>query len=130
MVSMPILFIYYAIWHYTRAPRDILQIWKNFLWFFYNFFSIPLLLLSLLAPFERLDEKPRKGFDAQAIFESIVVNILMRIVGFIVRAVTILIGLAFMIAVFFAGIIFFVMWLFAPFVLISVLAAGLFLVAV
>ncbi len=127
---MPLVFIYYTYWHYTHAPRDIFQIWKNFLWFFLNFFSIPLLLMSLFAPFERLDEKPRKGFDLEAIGEALIVNILMRIVGFAVRAGTIAIGLVFLAVTFFGGILFLLAWLLMPLLILSLIVAGMFLIVV
>lgn len=127
---MPLVFFYYTYWHYLRAPRDIFQIWKNFLWFFFNFFSIPLLLLSLFAPFQKLDEKPRKGFDLQAIGESLVVNTLMRVVGFGVRGFTVLMGLTFLTVTFFGGIVFLICWLLMPLLVVFLIIAGAFLIIV
>ncbi len=122
------VFFYYTLWHYSRAPRDILRIWMNFLWFFYNFFSIPLLLLSLFAPWERMDESYKKGLDLGAIGETIIVNMLMRIVGFVVRIFTIALGTTALIAVFVGGLAFFLFWLMAPVMLVALLAIGAYLV--
>jgi hypothetical protein len=127
---MASLFFYYTFWHYTKAPLNIVQIWKNFLWFFYNLFSIHLLLLSLFAPFERLDEHYGKIFEFQKMFESFVVNVLMRVVGFCIRIFTIVIGIAILAAVFFGGIFFLIIWFLAPLVLLFLLSSGVFLLFV
>lgn len=127
---MPSLFFYYTFWHYGEAPRDIIQIWKNVLWFFYNFFSIPLLLTSLFAPFERLDEHTGKRFDVQAIFESLIVNILMRLVGFGLRFFTIILGTFLLLTTLIGGLVVLVIWLLAPLVLTLLMLTGLFLIAI
>lgn len=64
--------------------------WESLVIFAYSYFSIPLLLNTLFNPFE--NDKPSKNFD---ILEIIVFAIFSRILGFIMRIILIIIGLAF-----------------------------------
>lgn len=108
------LFGYYFFWHYTLAFADIVRIWRNFLWFFYNFFSIGLLSKTFFSPLERLQEKYAGDFDIAEFISTIAVNVIMRIVGAILRFFIILVGLVTLLATLAFGIIFFLLWLILP----------------
>jgi len=110
----------YLSWHYTRAYVAIWRIVNNSIWFFYHFFSIPLLLKTLFHPWKNIVEKKKQGFDMNHIAERVAVNGLMRIVGIIIRLVTVTIGICFCIATFISGLVFTIFWFCAP--LISVLS--------
>lgn len=106
---------HYISWHYSRGVRDFLRVWTNLVWFSWHFFSVGLLFSTLLMPFRRIrDERKRKGFDPGAIAESIMVSIIMRIVGFFVRSVLIVAGLAVCSFLLVVGAVMFISWLFAP----------------
>jgi hypothetical protein len=117
---------YYAVWHYTGAIADILRIWRNYLWFFYHFFSIPVLLKTLFSPWRRLQEEYKGGFDIESFFSTIIVNIMMRFVGALVRLVFIIAGIAILTIVFLAGLAFLVFWMVLPVLSLGVLVVGLF----
>ncbi len=119
------LLAHYVVWHYSRALLDLLRIWGNFLWFFTNFFSIFLLFRTLLQPFHRLDGEYKKGLDIGAWAEQFGVNLLMRLIGALLRLFMISLGLLSLVFTVLAGVFFFVVWLFAPFIVIALFASGL-----
>ncbi|MDZ7726431.1 MAG: hypothetical protein U5L75_02525 [Candidatus Campbellbacteria bacterium] len=84
----------YVSWHYSRGVHDIVVLWSNFIWFLSHFFSIPLLASTLFSPWKRLHEEPKDGFDLEDFFSAILVNIMMRLVGFFMRLTMIAVGLA------------------------------------
>jgi hypothetical protein len=110
-----VLLFHYFHWHYGRGIIEYLSVWKTSLWFVPHFFSLSMLFTTLFSPWHRLKESYKGGFSFESIMETIVVNILMRIVGFIVRAVVIVIGVLAEIAVFVGGGILFALWFIVPF---------------
>lgn len=109
------LFVHYLLWHYTTGFADLFGVVRNFLWFFYNFFSIPLLLRTLFSPLERLQEKYTGGLDVAEFFSTLAVNIIMRLVGAALRLFVIVFGLLTLTATGGIGSILFVAWVFLPF---------------
>jgi hypothetical protein len=126
-VRMYALSFYYLRWHYTTALTDYIVIVSNFLWFFYNFFSIPMLARTLFVPFHRLqDDTPRHGkLDVPAIAESVLVSLLMRLVGFFLRSILIVLGLVLLSCTLLFGAVFFVVWLIAPLLLALLVLFGI-----
>jgi len=118
----------YFQWHYSRAFSDIFNIWKNITTFLFNFFSIPILVKTFFSPWKRLQaEREREGFDLFDSMSTAFVNLIMRIVGMMMRTVLIFFGLCAIAVSVVGGIIFFVLWTFAPFLVVLLCAAGTFL---
>ena len=113
----------YVCWHYTLGCRDFFSVWRNFLSFAYNYFAIPHHARSLFAPFRRLNET-RQGFGLTPFFEVLIINTLMRAVGFVFRAVTICVGLGVLLLVSIVGVVAFALWLVLPLVLVGLLFAS------
>ena|SRR3989338_3990678 len=82
---------YYIVWHYTKAWSDMFRVIGNYLWFVSNFFSLELLARTLFSPWRRLAISGGKGKE-DSFFGALAVNTLMRLVGFGIRAVTIIAG--------------------------------------
>lgn len=116
---------YYFSWHYTKAYSHIYGIWKNFLRFTCDFFSIGLLFKTLFSKWERLGEEYRKGEGIEATAETAFINFIMRIVGIIVRLPVIILGMIAFVLVFSAGILFFVVWTLLPFIVVLFLIFGI-----
>lgn len=116
---------YYITWHYTLGIRNLLGLWRNFVEFVFNFFSIKLLLKTLLAPFQRLEEHYSGGLDLENYFSVLFINILMRIIGFVLRAVVIFAGMVFSVATLIFGAIAFIIWLMLPLILVFILVTSL-----
>jgi hypothetical protein len=117
---------HYLVWHYSGGVRSFLTVWKDFLWFAYNFFSIPLLFRTFLSPFQRLGEEYKRTLDVGAIFSTLVTNIIMRFVGAIARGFVILIGIMSIMFVLVAGVVLFIAWLFLPFLIFSLVILGIY----
>lgn len=117
---------YYVLWHYTEAIADIVRIWRNYLWFFWHFFAIPVLLATLFSPWRRLQEEYAGGFDLEKFFAAKIVNISMRLVGAVVRLAFIAVGSIVILAVFLAGIAFLIIWIALPVISLGLLVIGLY----
>lgn len=116
--------IEYLRWHYSGAFIDMLRVWRNLFLFLIDFFSIPLLLRTLLSPWRRLREERRHGFDLADFFSVLIVNIVTRIVGAMIRTVIIVIGLFWLTLLLVGGILFVALWMVAPIVIVFGLVRG------
>ncbi|MCK5060047.1 MAG: hypothetical protein KAR00_02805 [Candidatus Pacebacteria bacterium] len=105
---------HYLVWHYTRAIKDFFKVFRNFIWFFYHFFSIPVLARTLFSPFRRMGEQYKEGLDIEAFFETFVVNTLMRIVGVVARIFVIGAGIVTIVLAVVLGIALFGVWILLP----------------
>lgn len=115
----------YFQWHYTLAFVDIFHIWRNITIFLFNFFSIPILVRTLFSPWRRLQaERETQGFDLIDSLSTGFINLIMRIVGAMMRSVLIVAGLIVVSLEIIAGIIFLLLWTFAPIIVILLLTAG------
>lgn len=115
---------YYIIWHYSIAFRDIFRVWKNFLWFIFHFFSVGIILKTFISPWRRLSEEKGKIFEPRQFFSALAINTLMRIVGVFIRTVMLIVAFTAIVLVFIAGILFFVFWAFAPFLIFATIING------
>ena len=121
-----VVILNYLVWHYSRAIIEFSHIYKNILTFLFNFFSIPILVRSYFAPWRRMGEDYTKNIfidfeDAAAVF---VVNIIMRIVGIVMRTFIILFGLFFVTVVALFYPILLILWLLLPLILIVLVFLG------
>ncbi len=120
-----VIVVDYIGWHYGAAFRSIVSIWTNLMWFAVHFFSIPMLLRTLFSPWRRVQEEYHVRNGLERFFEALVVNIMTRIVGALMRLVIILCGFI-VLVVMFAGIVAFVIfWLIAPFVFAYLIFLGI-----
>jgi hypothetical protein len=119
------LAVQYLRWHYTQGVIDLAHIIGNFVWFFYEFFSIRLLLSTLFVPFHRLNETGPTGLDLGRMAEKVIVNTLMRIVGALMRICLILLGVALVLLTFLAGAVSLLIWLCAPLIVLVLMLYGI-----
>jgi hypothetical protein len=115
----------YFAWHYSRAFAEIWNTCTNYIWAVWHFFSVPILLRTFFAPWHKMDVQYGKGFDVENFFGPLIVNTIMRLVGMILRAVIIAIGLAGILIIFLLGISVLVIWPFLPAVFVWLLWQGL-----
>jgi hypothetical protein len=116
----------YLVWHYSMAITDFLHIWWNYLWFVNHLFSVPDVLKSLFAPFKRLQEE--RGsilLHPEQFFSGLVVNIIMRLVGFFLRSAIITAAFLGFTTVIIGGLMFLALWLTLPVLIVSFLLNGI-----
>lgn len=116
---------YYFVWHYSVALKALWHLWRNFLWFTIHFFSIPLLLRSLFAPWKRMTEPAGKGWDFEAIAGSIVIGFFSRLVGATLRLILIVLGSIVLLLECIGLIVLYCFWLLAPFLIAIFLVWGI-----
>ena len=118
----------YVRWHYGEAFKELFHVWCNFLWFIIHFFSLPQLSSSLIAPWKRMTEERTKGFDFETFLSYLIINLLSRVVGFILRSAVILVGLTVLLLTVLSGFSIFLFWVVAPVAIVALLALGVSLV--
>lgn len=120
----------YFIWHYGKSVRDFSMIWGNMLWFGYHFFSMKLLIRTLITPFKRFHQPyDLKNLDLGTLGQDILLNLFMRLLGAVLRLGVLAAGVVFESAVLAAGVVFFVVWLALPLVIVGFFLGGLVLFA-
>ncbi|MEI8337517.1 MAG: hypothetical protein WCF92_00015 [bacterium] len=120
------IFLGYIRWHYTRALLELIVNVKIFLGFLYNFFSIKILATTFFSPWLGLGEKYKKGavLDFADHLSSFVVNLIMRLIGVVIRSIVIFLGIIFMLCGAIIGILLMVVWIFYPIIVFLVLISG------
>jgi len=116
---------YYLSWHYSQGLLDYFRIWKNLIWFLWNFFSIKILIRTFFTPFERLQEKYTGGLDMESLAASIIVTTLMRVVGMLARTVIIIFGLITLTTFTLAGFIGIFIWLLLPMIILGLIVVSI-----
>jgi len=88
-------------WYYKEVVKKAGAVWRSLCRIVIEEFSMPLLLRTLFAPW-RKDITPLSG-TLQQIFQSLVENLVSRGIGFVVRFLTLVVGLIFLIFAFIFG---------------------------
>jgi len=117
----------YTTWHFGIALWELYEFWKNLIWFGYHFFSIPLLLKTLVRPIYRIHESAPAGtgLNVELFFENVAINIIARIVGFFLRIFLILCGALYQFIILIIGPILFLTWLLLPVLPLVLLIIGI-----
>lgn len=115
----------YLVWHYSSAISDILYIWWNYLWFVNHLFSVPDVLGSLFSPFKRMQEE-RGSFllHPEQFFSGLLINIIMRLVGFFLRTAIITAAFLGFTIVIIGGLMFIALWMVLPVLLVDLILNG------
>ena len=124
-----VILLRFWAWYYTGAVKSLVKIWKNFIIFVKEYYSIPLLLRTLISPWRRDVTRRPRGLDIKRLFEVLAFNLISRTIGFILRSIIIVIGLICLIGVIIFGFLVLILWLILPVVLIFFIAIGLLLLA-
>ena len=119
------IFLQALIWYSYDIPKAILQGWKNFLLFNSNYFSLTTLLKTFFSHWRRYYSPYGKTFDIWTNIESLVFNMMSRVIGAILRTVLIILGLIIEVLILFIGFIVFFSWLLLPVLLLAALLFGL-----
>lgn len=127
MKTLAIIFGY-IVWHYSKAIISLSKIWGNFLIFIFNFFSIKLLFQNFFDPWKRMNDYYPKSFDFRKYFYAFLNNLIMRIVGMIMRTFMIIAGFASLIIFIFIYPPALLIWLILPFIILGLFINGIFFI--
>ena len=116
---------HYLVWHYTRAFGEIRHVAKNLLWFVVHFFSLPQLIRSFFAPYRRMTEERGNAFNLEDLASFVIIGLISRIIGMILRTVVILCGLAELSILLVLIVTTFVFWITAPLAIVTLIIIGL-----
>lgn len=117
--------VHYLIWHYSRALVEFSHIYKNIILFVYNFFSVPILLRSYFAPWRRMGEAyPKNVLNFSELFSVLLINLIMRSVGMVMRTIMIVAGLLVLAVILVLYPILIISWLLLPLFIIILILLG------
>ena len=122
-----IIILRFWAWYYTGGLKGLIKIWRNFVIFVREYYSIPLLLRTLFYPWRRDITKYRRGFSFKAFFETLTFNLISRGLGLVIRSVTVVIGLICLIGVIVLGALALIVWLILPAILVFFIITGVLL---
>ena len=115
----------YVVWHFTRMPLEIAKAWRNILLFNLEYFSLPLLLKTIFAPWRRIQWSAGKGFNIAKLLEALASNLISRILGAVIRSVLIVAGLATEAALLAAALATLIAWFLLPIAIVLGFSYGL-----
>jgi len=115
------------VWHFWDVPKAILRGWANFLLFCLNYFSIPGLLKTFCSHWRKYRYPYGRIFEVWKNTETIVFNTMSRVIGMLLRAAFIIVGLAAEIFIIIIGAIIFIGWFLLPAFLLAGLIFGIWL---
>lgn len=104
-------------------PAFLLSVWKNYLAFCADFFSIPLLLKTLLSPWRKYRWNYPKSLDIGAYASNFIFNTFSRVMGFFCRIALVILGIIAELLVVVVGIVALACWLLLPFISLALLLA-------
>ena len=127
-MKITLIILGYLKWHYSKAIYSLTNIWKNFLFFIFEYFSINLLFKNFFSPWKRMTNNYPKKFSAKKYFYTFTANLIVRVVGMIMRLCLIIIGLASyaLLALFYPVAL--ILWLFLPLIILILITDGLILI--
>lgn len=111
----------WIVWHFYEMPQLLFLIWKNFLYFAFDFFSIPVIIKTFFSPWRRLVLYYPKSFSIEGYYATFVSNLFSRFIGMIARSLFIIFGLAISVFVFLLGLFIIVFWILMPAVFLYLL---------
>jgi hypothetical protein len=116
-------------WYFIEMPIKILNQLYKYIVVLTKIYSFVFLLKTLFSPWKNQTYSyPQKGFDIKVIFQTWIYNMIARVVGAVVRIVTILMGIFVLILISILGIAVLLTWLTYPvlfFVLIIISFTGI-----
>lgn len=115
----------YLVWHYSVALSDTLHTWWNYVWFVFHVFSVGDVAKTLFSPWKRLEEKRVSILKSpQDYFANMFVNLIMRIVGFMIRTALLAIALICFLITVLGGLLFVLLWIPLPVLLLHFIISG------
>lgn len=108
------LFLIFVSWFFAKAPREILEIGKNFLLWGWHFFSIGYFLPRLLSPWHRDITSYGRGFNLERFLHVWGWNLISRVIGAALRLFVMAVGLLVEGTIFALTVAVFILWFLLP----------------
>ena len=121
--ELPIVLAFF-VWWFKETPAKIIYIGQKTVGRAFEFFSITLLLKSLFSPWKR-DETDTSNMALEDKVKVLMMNLVSRLVGAVVRSGTILVGLLIISATFLASLAAVIGFILLPIILVYFIARGL-----
>ena len=112
-------------WHFYQMPGFLFGVWKNYMAFFSDFFSITLLSKTLFFPWHKYTWGYPGYFSIVEYLNTFISNFFSRIIGAVCRLSLIVFGIVVQIFVLVFGFIAMLLWLLLPCILIALLFYGI-----
>ena len=109
--SIVILFLQ---WFFTKAPRQIIELGKNFSAWAWQYFSIGYFLPRLLSPWHRDLTSYGRGFDLKRFLHVWGWNLISRVIGAVLRLFVMAAGLLTQGLIFCLTLLVFIGWFLLP----------------
>lgn len=114
----------YLMWHYSLGFKFVWDFNLRLMRSTRESFSLPLILRTFWSPWKRMGEGYVKG-DPGSWASTFIFNSLMRIMGMLIRASIIILGLLSMLATFILSVLALCLWVIIPFLSVGLFAMGL-----
>lgn len=122
------ILVEYITWHYTSALSSYVRIVRNGRDFILYYFSIPLLLRTLLSPYKRVVESRSRRFSFEDLVGRIVINTLSRLIGLVMRLIIIAWGLLAYVLFMMVSVLGFAVWLASPLLVLMAILSGVIII--
>jgi hypothetical protein len=110
-------------WYVVKQPKAIVRMTVAYMETTEEIFSIVFLLKTLFSPWKNIvDRYPKKGINIEAMMESFFLNLTTRLLGAMIRILTIILGCVVECIVLFAGFSWLILWYAYPIVLLISIA--------
>ncbi|OGZ79125.1 MAG: hypothetical protein A2528_00610 [Candidatus Staskawiczbacteria bacterium RIFOXYD2_FULL_37_9] len=113
------ILIMWALWQFYEMPVFLFSVWKSYILFSLNYFSLVNLLKSLFSPWRHYRWNYPKLINMGEFFNTLISNTFSRIIGFFMRIILIIAGILFQIFVIFAGAVILLAFVLLPVAVIA-----------
>ena len=102
-------------WYVFTVPSKILRSYMAYLRAFVEIFSFAFLAKTLFAPWRQItDSYNQKGFNLNQFMQSLTLNLVSRVIGFLFRSITLFLGFGFISALTILFAVYYMLWLSFP----------------
>jgi len=113
-----LLILEYFSFQFIETPKKFFHIFKNLIWFGFNFLSINYCFKTLFEPWRKVAWDYKRGFDLANRIDIFISNTFSRFVGFIMRLFIIIGFLIYEISIIILGLLFILISILLPFLAI------------
>ncbi|MDP2909648.1 MAG: hypothetical protein Q8N69_01075 [bacterium] len=118
----------FIVWYYFKMTVSIAAGWRNCFLFALDYFSLPTLLRTYFSHWHKYQSSYGRVFEIWKNIETLVFNLMSRIIGAIIRTFLILAGIVLGVFVFIAGLALILFWIILPVLIIAGFLFGLWLI--